>query len=123
MVARKAAGLGTWLIERAITRPSVVVGRDARHQSERFALDVAEVLAGAGLRVMLLPGALPTPVLAFAVGHLDASAGVMITASHNPATDNGLKVFLDDTSQVAPPLEGQIDAHIAAVAEVDGLAR
>lgn len=123
MVAQTAAGLGAWLIERSVTRPSVVVGRDARHQSERFALDVAEVLAGAGLRVMLLPGALPTPVLAFAVGHLDASAGVMITASHNPATDNGLKVFLDDTSQVAPPLEGEIDAQIAAVAEVDGLAR
>lgn len=123
LVARTAAGIGAWLLGRSSVRRSVVVGRDARHQSERFALDVAEVLAGAGLRVMLLPDALPTPVLAFAVGHLGASAGVMITASHNPATDNGLKVFLDDTSQVAAPLDAEIEAHIAAVTTVDDLAR
>ncbi|MFL6089756.1 MAG: phospho-sugar mutase [Aeromicrobium sp.] len=115
VVAQVAAGLAAWLAARA-PGASVVVGHDARHQSDVFARDVAEIIAGADLRASLLPGPLPTPVLAFAVGHLGASAGVMVTASHNPGTDNGLKVFLDDTSQVAAPHDREIEARIAQAA-------
>lgn len=111
VVAHTAAGLAAWLLTRERT-PTVVVGYDGRRDSEAFALECVEVLAGAGLQTVLLPGPLPTPVLAFAVGHLRASAGVMITASHNPATDNGLKVFLDDTSQIAAPDDVEIANHI-----------
>ncbi|MFP5251229.1 MAG: phospho-sugar mutase, partial [Actinomycetes bacterium] len=82
-VQQASAGLAAFLLSRE-PHPSVVVGWDGRRGSERFARDTAEVLAGAGVRAILLPRLMPTPVTAFAVRHLGASAGVMVTASHNP---------------------------------------
>ena len=87
--------------------------------SDVFARDSAEVMRGLGLDVTLLPSALPTPVLAFAVRHLGVGAGVMVTASHNPPRDNGYKVYLggdDDGSQIVPPVDATIAAAIDAVA-------
>ena len=88
LVIQAAAGLGAFLTSRE-TSPSVVIGYDGRKNSRVFAIDTAEIMAGAGVTATLLPRLLPTPVLAFAVRHLGASAGVMVTASHNPAADNG----------------------------------
>ncbi|WP_173922243.1 phospho-sugar mutase [Agromyces sp. Marseille-P2726] len=121
LVAQAAAGLAAYLLERASggATPSVVIGCDGRKNSAVFARDSAEVMAGAGVRAVLLPRLLPTPVLAFAVRHLDVSAGVMVTASHNPPNDNGYKVYLggdDHGSQIVAPADAEIAAHIERVA-------
>jgi phosphomannomutase len=118
LVSQAAAGLARFLLARE-THPSVVIGYDGRRNSEVFARDTAELMAGAGVRAVLLPRLLPTPVLAFAVRHLEASAGVMVTASHNPAADNGYKVYLgglDHGSQIVPPADAEIQAAIVDVA-------
>jgi len=131
VVAQAAAGLAAYLLSRPRAeeaegsletdeRLSVVIGYDGRRNSDVFARDAAELMAGAGIRVRILPRALPTPVLAFSVRHLGASAGLMITASHNPPRDNGLKVYLGDAdagSQIVPPADAAIAAAIAQVAE------
>ncbi len=125
VVSRAAAGLARFLIDTGRDR-SVVIGYDGRVNSDVFARDSAEVMRGLGLDVTLLPSALPTPVLAFAVRHLGVGAGVMVTASHNPPRDNGYKVYLggdDDGSQIVPPVDGSIAAAIAAVGSVAELAR
>ena len=126
VVSQTSAGFAAFLSEQAersgalqLDPPSVVIGYDGRTGSAVFARDAAEVMAGAGVRVYLLPTPGPTPLTAFAVRHLQVSAGVMITASHNPPADNGYKVFLggaDQGAQVAPPVDAAISAHINRVA-------
>ncbi|MFC0682025.1 phospho-sugar mutase [Lysobacter korlensis] len=121
LVAQAAAGLAAFLTSRE-AEPSILIGYDARTNSDVFARDTAELMAGAGVRAVLLPRALPTPVLAFGVRHLGASAGVMVTASHNPPRDNGYKVYLggvDDGAQIVSPTDAEIQSEILRVAGGD----
>jgi phosphomannomutase len=121
VVIQAAAGLAAYLLDHRSEgiQPSVVIGYDGRKNSEIFAQDTAEIMAGVGIRAILLPRMLPTPLVAFAVRELNASAGVMVTASHNPPADNGYKVYLGDLnhgSQIVSPDDADISDHIDRVA-------
>jgi len=119
VVIRAAAGLASYLRKNgARAGDSVVIGYDARHNSEVFAIDTAAVMVGAGLSAKVLPRPLPTPILAYAIRQLGCVAGVMVTASHNPPQDNGYKVYLGDGSQIVPPVDGQISEEIDRVTGV-----
>ncbi|MGW7274345.1 phospho-sugar mutase [Streptomyces sp. NPDC054864] len=123
VVIRAAAGLAAYLKAEGQAGGLVVVGYDARHKSADFARDTAAVMTGAGLRAAVLPRPLPTPVLAFAIRHLGAVAGVEVTASHNPPRDNGYKVYLGDGSQIVPPADAEIAAQIDAVPSLHDVPR
>ncbi|MFH8406830.1 phospho-sugar mutase [Streptomyces sp. NPDC018019] len=123
VVIRAAAGLAAYLKDQGRAGGLVVIGYDARYKSADFARDTAAVMVGAGLRAAVLPRPLPTPVLAFAIRHLGAVAGVEVTASHNPPRDNGYKVYLGDGSQIVPPADGQIAERIAAVQSLNDVPR
>ncbi|MFJ9628647.1 phospho-sugar mutase [Streptomyces sp. NPDC101175] len=123
VVIRAAAGLAAYLKRTGHTDGVVVIGYDARHKSADFARDTAAVMTGAGLRAAVLPRPLPTPVLAFAIRHLGAIAGVEVTASHNPPRDNGYKVYLGDGSQIVPPADAGIAAEIDAIGSLHDVPR
>ena len=121
VVHRAAAGIAAYMKARGLTK--VVIGRDARYGSEDFTQESAEVFAGAGMEVFVLPRPMATPVLAYATTVLGADVGIMVTASHNPPQDNGYKVYLGGVvdgvryagSQIVPPAEIQIAAEIAKI--------
>ncbi len=125
LVGQAAAGIAKFLLSQVefnsdVEPPSVVIGFDGRINSAVFARDSAQILAGAGIRVLLFDGVVPTPVLAFAGKHLKTSAAIMVTASHNPPRDNGYKVYLggaNGSSQIISPTDKLIAAHIAEVAK------
>ncbi|MFF1411714.1 phospho-sugar mutase [Streptomyces sp. NPDC058289] len=123
VVIRAAAGLAAYLKARGHAGGLVVVGYDARYKSADFARDTAAVMTGAGLRAAVLPRPLPTPVLAYAIRHLGAVAGVEVTASHNPPRDNGYKVYLGDGSQIVSPADAEIAAQIDAIAALADVPR
>jgi phosphomannomutase len=130
VVRQAAAGLVTWLVDNGTTAEEpLVIGYDARRGSAEFAAETARVATGAGLRALVMPRPLPTPLLAFAVRHLSGCAGVMVTASHNPPQDNGYKVYLGARlggplgagAQIVPPVDAEISAHIAAVTKLSAV--
>ena len=110
VVRKTTAGVARWVLDQGAeaAQQGIVLGRDARRGSAEFARDAAAVGYAAGVRVRAFARPLPTPLTAFAVKHLGAAAGVMITASHNPAPDNGYKVYAADGSQVIPPDDAAI---------------
>jgi phosphomannomutase len=129
VVGRTAAGIASYMKARAMTR--VVIGRDARYGSEDFTMESAEIFAGAGFEVFILPRPLPTPVLAFATAELKCDVGVMVTASHNPPQDNGYKVYIGPTadgidylaSQIISPTDGFIAKEITAITSLANIPR
>ncbi|MET4540648.1 phosphomannomutase [Arthrobacter bambusae] len=134
VVRRAAAGLAAFLTETVAaaapgTRPRAVVGFDARYNSDIFAEETAAIFTAAGIETFLMPAALPTPLLAYAVRNLDCDGGVMVTASHNPPQDNGYKVYLGRHTvsesgrgaQIVAPYDAEIAARIDAVGAVDSI--
>lgn len=117
LVHRVVAGVAGHLLATVdgAARRGVVLGRDARHGSDAFADEAAEVLLAHGIDVHRFDGPVPTPLAVFAVRHLGAAAGLVVTASHNPPSDNGLKVVWSDGAQIAPPVDAGIAAAIDAV--------
>ncbi|TRZ85665.1 MAG: phospho-sugar mutase [Streptomycetaceae bacterium] len=129
VVGRTAAGLAEFMKSRNLD--SIVIGRDARYGSEDFTNDTAEIMAGAGFKVFVLPRPLPTPVIAYAVTALKVGVGVMVTASHNPAQDNGYKVYLGGVvdeinyngSQIISPTDVTISSEIAKINSLKEVSR
>ena len=123
VVLRTTWAVAQVLNERDHAGSRVVVGGDARHGSEQFALAAAEVLAAEGFMVTLMFAAVPTPVIAFGARHLGASAGIQITASHNPPSDNGYKVYFNGGVQIVPPVDREIEAKVREAPHADEIAR
>lgn len=123
VVSRASWALGRVLTDRHLGGSTVVVGRDARHGSAQFAAAAAEILAAQGFSVITWEQPVPTPVVAFAVRHTGAAAGVQITASHNPRTDNGYKVYLDGGLQIISPTDREIEEAMAGAPPADQIAR
>lgn len=129
VVGRTAGGIVEYMKARNMT--SVVIGRDARHGSDEYSTESAEIFSGAGMKVYVLPRALPTPVLAYATAALKADVGIMVTASHNPPADNGYKVYIGPqadginyaNSQIIAPTDGFIAAEIAKITSLAKLPR
>ena len=117
VVRRATAGLGAYLLATVpeAARRGVVVARDGRRMSAEFAQDAAEVLAALGIPALVRPAFTPTPLAAFLVARLGASAGVMVTASHNPPEYNGYKVYWGNGAQIVPPHDVGIARTIAQV--------
>ena len=123
VVLRATWAVAQVLTDRGLDGSIVIVGRDARHGSAAFAPAAAEVLAAAGFSAVLLPHPVPTPVVAFAVRHTDAAAGIQVTASHNPPTDNGYKVYLEGGIQIVSPTDREIETAMASAPFADEIAR
>jgi len=121
LVAQAAAGIAKYLKEN-FDDPSVVIGYDARKNSDIFAKDSAQIFAGYGVRAHLFPELAATPLVAYAVRNLGASAGVMVTASHNPPGDNGYKVYDFSGSQIVSPMDLEIAKHIDEFAKSSSVA-
>ncbi|WP_437806215.1 phospho-sugar mutase [Sorangium sp. So ce1078] len=126
VILRTTAGLARHLLATLGDKArsaGVVVGYDARRMSREFAEDTACALAAAGIPSHLSPVPCPTPIAAFAVGHLGAAAGVMVTASHNPPEYNGYKVYWDNAAQIIPPHDTDIATAIDASPPADQVPR
>ena len=117
VVRQAAAGIARYLADSVdgAREDGVVIVHDARHRSDVFAQDAAEVIAAHGIRVILSHPPLPTPVGVFAIRHLGCAAGIVVTASHNPGADNGMKLFMGDGAQITSPTDADVAARIDAV--------
>lgn len=118
MIAKSTQGLASYVASQA-ANGSVAIAYDSRNKSALFARVAAQVVAGNGLRAYLFSDLRPTPELSFAVRHLGATAGIVVTASHNPKEYNGFKVSWSDGAQVLPPHDKAIIEQVRAVKSME----
>ena len=114
-VGRATQGLANFINKMKISNPSVVISFDSRHMSKEFSEITALVLNANGIRVNLFDNLRPVPELSFAVRYLKATAGIMITASHNPPEYNGYKVYWSDGAQIIPPVDKGIIDEVLSI--------
>lgn len=114
-VGRATQGLANFINKMKISNPSVVISFDSRHMSKEFSGITALVLNANGIRVNLFDNLRPVPELSFAVRYLKATAGIMITASHNPPEYNGYKVYWSDGAQIIPPVDKGIIDEVLSI--------
>ena len=114
-IKKVTQGLANFILSHNGAEQGVVIGRDSRIQSDRFAEAAAGVMIANGIRVHYYDDIHPTPTVSFAIRHLKAICGIMITASHNPKEYNGYKVFWDDGAQVTPPYDDEIIAEVGKI--------
>ena len=117
MVQQTAYGISQYVHTTALPK-RVVIGYDARRDSRQFAQDTADVFATEGFEVYLFDIAAPTPIIAYSVKWLQCTVGIIITASHNPAPDNGFKVYWDNAAQIVPPIDKGIAEAIEAISTI-----
>ena len=114
-VGRATQGLANFINKMKIENPSVVISYDSRHMSKEFSEIAALVLNANGIKVNLFDNLRPVPELSFSVRYLNATAGIMITASHNPPEYNGYKVYWSDGAQIVPPIDKGIIDEVLSI--------
>jgi phosphoglucomutase len=122
-VGRATQGMASYILKKNIANPSVAIAYDSRHLSREFASESAAVLNGNGIKVYLFEDLRPTPELSFAVRELGATAGIVVTASHNPADYNGYKVYWSDGAQVVSPIAEELLAEVNSITDFSSIKR
>lgn len=119
-VSAATQGLANYLLQNNPNKEehSVIIGYDSRHQSREFAEDAAKVLAGNGIAVYLFKDLRPTPLVSYALRQKKCTAGIVITASHNPPEYNGYKVYWSDGAQILPPHDRGIILEVEKIADI-----
>ena len=116
-VGKATQGLANYILEQGTQDKGVVISYDSRRMSKEFSLQTALILCANGIKTYLFENLRPVPELSFAVRNLKCTAGVMITASHNPPKYNGYKVYWDDGAQIVAPRDKDIIAKVRSVEE------
>lgn len=114
-VGKATQGLANYIVEKGVQNKGVAISYDSRRMSKEFSLQTALILCANGIKAYLFENLRPVPELSFAVRKLGCTAGVMITASHNPPKYNGYKVYWDDGAQIVPPVDKDITAKVRAI--------
>ena len=114
-VGKATQGLANYILEQGTKEKGVAISYDSRRMSKEFSMQTALILCANGIKAYLFENLRPVPELSFAVRNLGCTAGVMITASHNPPKYNGYKVYWDDGSQIVSPRDKDIIAKVREV--------
>ena len=116
-VGKATQGLANYILEQGVQDKGVAISYDSRKMSDEFSMQTALILNANGIKTYLFENLRPVPELSFAVRQLKCTAGIMITASHNPPKYNGYKVYWDDGSQIVEPRDKDIIAKVRAITD------